>query len=71
MVNPDLIAKVAQKLDPLGLNFAFVGGSIVELLLDRPDLSPMRPTGHRGGDGEPTLFRPGGGPSLSVRAIRT
>ncbi len=44
MLNPDLIAKVAQKLDPLGLNFAFVGGSIVELLLDRPDLSPMRPT---------------------------
>lgn len=44
MLNPDLIAKVAQKLDPLGLNYAFVGGSIVEFLLDRPDLSPMRPT---------------------------
>lgn len=44
MVNPGLLAKVAQKLDPLGLNYAFVGGSIVEFLLDRPDLSPMRPT---------------------------
>lgn len=44
MLNPELLTKVAQKLDPLGLNYAFVGGSIVEFLLDRPDLSPMRPT---------------------------
>lgn len=44
MLNPNLLTKVAQKLDPLGLNYAFVGGSIVEFLLDRPDLSPMRPT---------------------------
>lgn len=44
MLNPVLLAKVAQKLDPLGLNYAFVGGSIVEFLLDRPELTPMRPT---------------------------
>lgn len=44
MLNPKLLAEVAQKLDPLGLNYAFVGGSIVEFLLDRPDLTPVRPT---------------------------
>jgi hypothetical protein len=44
MLNPELLAKVAQKLAPLGLHYAFVGGSIVEFLLDLPDLSPVRPT---------------------------
>jgi predicted nucleotidyltransferase len=44
MLNPELLAKVAKRLDPLGLNYAFVGGSIVEFLLDRPDLTPVRPT---------------------------
>ncbi len=44
MINPGLLAKVAQKLDPLGFKYAFVGGSIVEFLIDRPDLSPVRPT---------------------------
>lgn len=44
MLNPELLAKVTQQLDPLGLNYAFVGGSIVEFLLDRPELTPMRPT---------------------------
>ncbi len=44
MINPGLLAKVAQKLDPLGFKYAFVGGSIVEFLVDHPDLSPVRPT---------------------------
>lgn len=44
MLNPELLAKVAQRLDLLGLNYAFVGGSIVEFLLDRPDLTLVRPT---------------------------
>jgi hypothetical protein len=46
MLNPDLMAKVARKLDQLGLHYAFVDGAIVEFLLDRPDLSPMRPPHH-------------------------
>jgi hypothetical protein len=44
MINPDVLANVALKLDPLGLNYAFVGGSIVEFLLDNHGLSPVRPT---------------------------
>jgi hypothetical protein len=44
MLNAELHAKVAQKFDPLGLKYAFVGGSIVEFLLDRPELTPVRPT---------------------------
>jgi hypothetical protein len=35
---------VANRLDQLGLNYAFVGGSIVSLLVDEPGLSPARPT---------------------------
>jgi hypothetical protein len=35
---------VAEKLDRLGLNYAFVGGSIVGFLLDDAQLSPVRPT---------------------------
>ncbi len=44
MILPALLAEVAAKLEPLGLNYAFVGGSIVEFLLDHPGLSPVRPT---------------------------
>lgn len=44
MINPGVLANVAQKLDSLGLNYAFVGGSIVEFLLDNQGLSPVRPT---------------------------
>jgi predicted nucleotidyltransferase len=44
MINPGVLADVAQKLDSLGLNYAFVGGSIVEFLLDNQGLSPVRPT---------------------------
>jgi hypothetical protein len=35
---------VADRLDGLGLEYAFVGGSIVTFLLDQPELSPARVT---------------------------
>jgi hypothetical protein len=43
---PNLAAMraVADRLDSLELDYAFVGGSIVNLLLDHPALSPARPT---------------------------
>ena len=46
MSQPNLaaIAAVAERLDRLGLHYAFVGGSIVNLLIDHPGLSPARPT---------------------------
>ena len=46
MSQPNLAAMraVANRLDQLGLNYAFVGGSIVSLLVDEPGLSPARPT---------------------------
>ena len=46
MSQPNLSAlrAVADRLDSLGLDYAFVGGSIVNLLLDNPAFSPARPT---------------------------
>jgi len=46
MSQPNLAAMraIADRLDSLGLDYAFVGGSIVNLLLDNPALSPARPT---------------------------
>lgn len=44
MILPALLAQISTKLNSLGLNYAFVGGSIVEFLLDHPGLSPVRPT---------------------------
>lgn len=35
---------VADRLDGLGLEYAFLGGSVVGLLLDHPSLSPVRVT---------------------------
>jgi hypothetical protein len=35
---------VAERLDGLGLDYAFLGGSVVGLLLDYPELSPVRAT---------------------------
>lgn len=35
---------VADRLDRLGIDYAFVGGAIVNLLLDHPALAPVRPT---------------------------
>ena len=43
MILPARLTAIAAKLDVLGLNHVFVGGSIVEFLLDNPELSPMRP----------------------------
>lgn len=36
--------KVAVQLDQLGLDHAFLGGSVVGLLLDHPELVSIRPT---------------------------
>lgn len=46
MSQPNLAAMraVADRLEEAGLDYAFVGGSIVNLLLDHPALSPARPT---------------------------
>lgn len=46
MPPPNLAAlrAVADRLDGLGMDYAFVGGSVVNLLLDHPDFSPARPT---------------------------
>jgi hypothetical protein len=46
MSQPNLaaMAAVAGRLDGIGLEYAFLGGSIVNLLLDHPGLSPARPT---------------------------
>jgi hypothetical protein len=35
---------VADRLDPLELKYAFTGGAVVNLLLDNPELNPVRPT---------------------------
>jgi len=43
-INPSVLAVVAEKLDRLGFNYAFVGGAIVSFLLDDVELSPVRPT---------------------------
>ncbi len=35
---------VAERLDRVGLPYAFVGGSVVNLLIDHLELTPARPT---------------------------
>ena len=42
--NIGALRAVAERLDNLGLHYAFVGGSIVNLLLDDPGFLPARPT---------------------------
>lgn len=42
--NIGALRAVADRLNGVGLTYAFVGGSIVNLLLDDPHLSPARPT---------------------------
>jgi predicted nucleotidyltransferase len=46
MATPNIgaLRSVADRLDELRIPYAFVGGSIVNLLLDSPELSPARPT---------------------------
>jgi len=46
MSQPNLgaLRAVADRLDQLGLAYAFVGGSIVNFLVDIPQLAPARPT---------------------------
>mgnify|MGYP001563770340 CR=1 FL=1 len=40
----DNLVQVAERLRPLEIDYAFLCGCIVPLLLDDPDLMPMRPT---------------------------
>ncbi|WP_277510987.1 hypothetical protein [Ereboglobus sp. PH5-5] len=42
--NLGALRAIADRLEKLGLDYAFVGGSIVGFLLDNPDLSGVRPT---------------------------
>lgn len=42
--NIGALRAVADRLDRLGLAYAFVGGSIVNFLMDVPELAPARPT---------------------------
>jgi len=42
--NVGALRTVADRLDMLGLDYAFTGGSIVSFLLDNPGLSPVRAT---------------------------
>lgn len=42
--NLGALRAVADRLDGLQLDYAFTGGAIVNLLLDHPELSPVRPT---------------------------
>jgi predicted nucleotidyltransferase len=46
MATPNIgaLRSVADRLDEIRIPYAFVGGSIVNLLLDFPELSPARPT---------------------------
>jgi len=43
-LNVGVLRAVADRLDQLGLDYAFVGGAIVNLLLDDPAFAPVRPT---------------------------
>jgi hypothetical protein len=40
----DNLLKVSVRIQPLGIDYAFLGGCIVPFLLDDPDLMPVRPT---------------------------
>ncbi len=42
--NVGALRAVADRLDGLGLDYAFFGGAIVNLLLDNPEFAPVRPT---------------------------
>lgn len=35
---------VARRMEPLGTNFVFLGGAVIELLVDNPAVSELRPT---------------------------
>jgi hypothetical protein len=43
-LNLGALRAVADRLDGLGLDYAFLGGAVVALLLDNPELWPVRPT---------------------------
>ena len=79
--NLGTLRAVADRLDDLGLHYAFVGGSIVNLLLDNPGILPARPTddvdvilevvvSERYSDLEARLRRLGFDPDMRPRAPR-
>jgi hypothetical protein len=35
---------VARRMEPLETNFVFLGGAVIELLVDNPTVSELRPT---------------------------
>lgn len=43
-LNVGALRAVADRLDVLEVRYAFVGGSIINLLIDYPELTPARPT---------------------------
>jgi len=43
-VDLDAVARVARRLERLGIDHAFTGGAVVGLLLDNPELIQIRPT---------------------------
>lgn len=43
-LNIGALQAVADRLNPLGINYAFTGGAVVNLLLNDPDMGPARPT---------------------------
>ena len=42
--NVGALRAVADRIDQLGIGYAFAGGAIVNLLLDDPHFAPVRPT---------------------------
>ena len=43
-VNLDHVMHIASRLEPLGVKFAFIGGSVIGLLVDHPEAASIRPT---------------------------
>lgn len=44
LINIESLAQVARRLEPLDERFAFLGGSVIPLLVDNPSLVSIRPT---------------------------
>ena len=38
------LREVARRMEPLETNFVFLGGAVIELLVDNPTVSELRPT---------------------------
>lgn len=44
VVNLNHVAIIAERFEPLGVKFVFIGGSVIALLVDNPKVSSIRPT---------------------------